>query len=80
MATASDRHPGGRPRRKTPCAWGRRVDALAKRRGLSRTELAERVGIRYVSLWALLMGSSRPRMETACKLADVLGVPLDKLR
>jgi transcriptional regulator with XRE-family HTH domain len=56
------------------------VDALAKRRGLSRTELAERVGIRYVSLWALLMGSSRPRMETACKLADVLGVPLDKLR
>jgi transcriptional regulator with XRE-family HTH domain len=56
------------------------VDALAKKRGLTRSELAERVGIRYVSLWGLIMGLSRPKMDTACKLADALGVPLDKLR
>jgi transcriptional regulator with XRE-family HTH domain len=81
MATAnSQRHPGGRPRKNTPCEWGRRVDALAKKRGLTRSELAERVGIRYVSLWGLIMGLSRPKMDTACKLADALGVPLDKLR
>ena len=71
---------GGRPRRRTPCAWGRRVEALARAKGLSRTELAERIGINYVSLWGLLMGLSRPKLDTACKLADVLGVPLDKLR
>lgn len=80
MATVTGRHAGGRPRRKTPCAWGRRVEAMARTRGLSRTELAERVGITYVSLWGFLMGNSRPSLQTACKLADVLRVPLDKLR
>jgi transcriptional regulator with XRE-family HTH domain len=80
MASVSGRHQGGRPRKKTPCEWGRRVESLAKKRGLSRTELAERVGIRYESLWGLIMGLSRPTMATACKLADALGVSLDKLR
>jgi transcriptional regulator with XRE-family HTH domain len=53
---------------------------MAERRGLSRTELAERVGITPVSLWQFLMGLARPRLETAGKLADALGVSLDKLR
>jgi transcriptional regulator with XRE-family HTH domain len=74
------RHPGGRPRRRTPTEWGQRVDALAERRGLTRRELAERVGISPVSLWQFLMGQARPRLETAGRLADVLGVTLDKLR
>jgi len=42
--------------------------------------LAERVGITPVSLWQFLMGEARPRLETAGRLADALGVPLDKLR
>ena len=74
------RNLGGRPRRRTPTAWGQRVDQLAERRGLTRRELAERVGITPVSLWQFLMGEARPRLETAGRLADVLGVPLDKLR
>jgi transcriptional regulator with XRE-family HTH domain len=53
---------------------------LAERRGLTRSELAERVGITPVSLWQFLMGKARPRLETAGRLADALGVPLDKLR
>jgi transcriptional regulator with XRE-family HTH domain len=71
---------GGRPRRRIPTAWGKRVDAMAEQRGLSRRELAERVGISPVSLWQFLMGDARPRLETAGRLADALGVPLDKLR
>jgi transcriptional regulator with XRE-family HTH domain len=71
---------GGRPRKCVPTPWGQRVDKLAERRGLTRSELAERVGITPVSLWQFLMGKARPRLETAGRLADALGVPLDKLR
>lgn len=80
MATVGKRHAGGRPRRRTPCAWGRRLESLAKSKGLTRTDLAERIGVRYVSLWQFIMGETRPSLGTACKLADALGVPLDKLR
>lgn len=80
MATSKARHPGGRPRRRVPCEWGKRIEEMAKARGLNRTKLAERVGIHYVSMWQLIMGETRPTMETACKLADALRVPLDKLR
>jgi transcriptional regulator with XRE-family HTH domain len=71
---------GGRPRHRIPTAWGKRVDRLAEQRGLTRRQLAERVGISPVSLWQFLMGDARPRLETAGRLADALGVPLDKLR
>lgn len=80
MATVSKRQLGGRPQRRTPCEWGRRVEAMAKARGLTRTTLAKRIGVRYVSLWQFIMGEASPSMDTACKLADVLGVSLDKLR
>jgi transcriptional regulator with XRE-family HTH domain len=80
MARVKERHAGGRPRRKVPSEWGKRVEAMATRRGLTRSELASRVGISYVSMWLLIMGRTRPKMETACRLADVLGVSLDKLR
>lgn len=80
MATAAKGQVGGRPQRRTPCAWGRRVEAMAKARGLTRTTLAKRIGVHYVSLWQFIMGDTRPSMDTACKLADALGVPLDKLR
>ncbi len=71
---------GGRPRNRVPSEWGLRVEAMAAKRGLTRSELAEKIGISYVSMWQLLMGQTKPKMETACRLADALGVPLDKLR
>jgi len=70
----------GRPRRKTPTAWGQQIDRLAEARGLSRRQLAERVGISQVSLWQFLMGKAGPSLKTAGRLADALGVPLDHLR
>jgi transcriptional regulator with XRE-family HTH domain len=80
MATASDRHAGGRPRTRKVCRWGQAVESLAARRGMSRRELADRVGIKPPSLWALLVGKSKPKFATVCRLADVLGVPVQKLR
>jgi transcriptional regulator with XRE-family HTH domain len=82
MATAKKRqpHPGGRPRKRVPTTWGKRVDKLAEARGLTRRELAERVGISPVSLWQFLMGEARPRLDTAGRIADALGVSLDQLR
>jgi transcriptional regulator with XRE-family HTH domain len=53
---------------------------LAAKKTLTRSALADRLGITYPSMWALIMGKSKPSMDTFCKLADILGVPLDKLR
>jgi transcriptional regulator with XRE-family HTH domain len=80
MATVSTKKVGGRPRRCTPSTWGRKVEMLAAKKSLTRSALADRLGITYPSMWALIMGKSKPSMETFCKLADILGVPLDKLR
>lgn len=81
MATVSDkRHAGGRPREVRVSAWGRTVESLAARKGLTRRELAERAGIQPPSLWALLVGKSKPKFETVCRIADALGVPVSKLR
>lgn len=71
---------GGRPRSRQPSPWGRRVERMAADKNLSRRELADRLGITYPSLWALLMGKTRPSLSTAFRLADTLGVSLDKLR
>lgn len=80
MATASDRHPGGRPREVPVTRWGSVVEALAAKRGWTRRDLAEKAGIKEPSLWALIVGKSKPKFETICKLADALGVPVTKLR
>jgi len=80
MASASQRHPGGRPRAVPVTKWGMRVETLASKKGMTRRELAERAGITAPSLWALLVGKSKPKFATVCKLADVLGVPVTKLR
>lgn len=81
MATVGQsRHPGGRPREYDLCPWGTIVENLAAKRGLTRRDLAERAGIKPPSLWALLVGRSKPKFETVCRIADVLGVPVSKLR
>jgi transcriptional regulator with XRE-family HTH domain len=50
------------------------------KRGWTRRDLAERAGIKEPSLWALIVGKSKPKFATVCKLADALGVPVNKLR
>lgn len=80
MATVSTRHPGGRPRETPVSPWGQVVESLMAKRGWTRRDLAERAGIKEPSLWALIVGKSKPKFETVCKLADALGVPVNKLR
>jgi transcriptional regulator with XRE-family HTH domain len=80
MATAETRHAGGRPREKKVSKWGQSVESMAARKGMTRKDLAEKIGIKPPSLWALLVGKSKPKFETVCRLADVLGVAVEKLR
>jgi DNA-binding XRE family transcriptional regulator len=70
----------GRHREYEVTVWGKMVESLAAKHGMDRQRLADAAGIAYPSLWALLVGASKPKFETACKLADVLGVSVDKIR
>lgn len=71
MATVSNK--GGRPRSKAIPLVGRRIDAALESKGLTRHELADRIGITYTSLYLIIMGKNRPRLSTAMKLSKVLG-------
>lgn len=75
-----ERNQGGRPRRRQPTAWGRKIDSLAADRGMTRADLAREIEITYVALWQQLMGLTKPSIGTLCKLADVLKVSLDVIR
>jgi len=79
MAKTSDRHPGGRPRSTPLTPWGRKVERLMIKRGFTRQDLANEIGISYVSLRALLIGENDPRLATFKALAAALKVPMDRL-
>ena len=70
----------GRPKVIPDSEWGKKIDALAESLHLSRQELAVRAGLSRPSLWALMVGRSRPKFETVCRLADALGVDVSALR
>lgn len=80
MASVSERHAGGRPRERDLCPWGITVESLMAKRRMTRSDLAKQAGLKPPSLWALLVGESKPKWETVCKIADALGVPVTKLR
>lgn len=75
MATAPERHPGGRPRTREPSALFLRVEAMAKRRGIHLDELAERAGLSRTVFYTL----KDPKVSTAKAIADALGVTIDRL-
>lgn len=75
MATASERHPGGRPRIHEPSELYVRVEALAKRRGLHLDDLAAAAGIGRSTLYRL----HDPRASTLKAIASALGVTIDRL-
>jgi len=49
------------------------------KRGFTRQDLANEIGISYVSLRALLIGENDPRLATFKALAAALKVPMDRL-
>jgi len=56
-----------------------RLRDLRKKKKLSQTELAERVGVHYNHIGRYERGLSRPSADTLKKLADILGVSSDFL-
>lgn len=56
-----------------------RIKALMKELGVTQIELAEKLGINRVSVSRLLSDSNNLRIDTARKIANVIGVPLWQL-
>lgn len=56
-----------------------RVKTYRVDRGLSRRELADRVGVHPQTIGAIERGQFNPTIEVALRLSEVLGVGLDAL-
>lgn len=68
-----------KPAPRELCQLGQRIEALAKKRGFDRDQLAEAAGITYVALWSIVVGRRKPRKETAANIAAALGVGVTDL-
>jgi len=76
---ATPKNLGGRPRSVQLSPLGERIESLAKVKGLTRQELSQQSGVSANALWSVLAGKTRPRLDTAIKIADALGVPVNSL-
>ena len=56
-----------------------RLDELLEERGMTLTELAERVGVTRQTVIAIEQGRYSPSLEMAFRIAHALGVPLDEV-
>lgn len=65
---------------KQPETFATRLRALRTEAGISQTELAARIGRKPPDVSAFEAGRREPTWATACKIADALGVTMDKLR
>lgn len=80
MATVRKKHAGGRPRKNIPTTYGRRLERMFADAGLTRTDVAERLGVEYPSVWAWLHTSSRPNRDHTFQLARLLRRPAEDLQ
>jgi len=64
---------------RLPNGLAERLRELRKQKGLSQTELGERVGVHYTHIGRYERGVSRPAADTLKRLADALGVSGDYL-
>lgn len=62
-----------------PNGFAERLRELRKQKGLSQTELGERVEVHYTHIGRYARGVSRPAADTLKRLADALGVSGDYL-
>ncbi len=62
-----------------PDGFAERLRELRKQKGLSQSELGERVGVHYTHVGRYERGVSRPAADTLKRLADALGVSGDYL-
>lgn len=59
--------------------FGKNIAAARKRKGMSQKELADKVGIIYVTIGRYERGEIKPSIDVAKKIADALDVSLDYL-
>jgi gp16 family phage-associated protein len=57
-----------------------RLKALIAAAGVSVADLAEKAGLYRDTIYKLLAGEREPSFDTACKLADALGLKLEAFR
>jgi transcriptional regulator with XRE-family HTH domain len=79
MVAATTRHPGGRPRSVRLSGLGERIETMARRRGLTRDDLARAAGMSKTGLWSVLTGRTKPKLATAAKLSAALRVPVEAM-
>ncbi len=63
----------------TKAAFADRLRELRKAKGLSQSELGEKVDLHYTHVGRYERGVSRPSADTLQRMADVLGVSCDYL-
>jgi len=81
MATVTNKtsHAGGRPRERKLCPFGLRLDALLRKKGISRNDLARITGINAITIWRWMVGLTEPSLYGATKLARAAGGNLSDL-
>lgn len=80
MATVSERHAGGRPRKLKRCPLGQTIEKLAASKGMHLDEVADAAGITFPALHRICTGKIKsPKLETVKAIATALGVKIDRL-
>ena len=64
----------------TKTTYGVALRAIRERQGLTVSDLAERTGLSRQTLGNLESDRNEPRWSIACRIADALGVGMDKFR
>ncbi len=57
----------------------RRIRELAKREGVTLTDLADRAGVSQAGFWLAMSGKSAPSLDFLAKIATALKVDPDEL-
>lgn len=68
------------PTKRKPLPFAERLRSLRAAAALSQRDLAARAGIGQATVAHYERGSREPTFDAACRLADGLGVPVEKLR
>ncbi len=54
-----------------------RIGLLRQERGMSRKELAEKIGVNFQTVGYLERGEYNPSLDLAFRVADIFNVPVD---
>ena len=54
-----------------------RISLLREERGISRKELAEKIGVNFQTVGYLERGEYNPSLDLAFKIAEYFGLPID---